>query len=242
MNPVETSEQNGSPLPRLETKGKGTAGNDLELKVENVCPYCGGELMFGSRDPCEGDYYWCRSYGCGPIQFPLYHVMPSHTAPIVKEKSPKPGKPGAEQTTIITRSPFARAGSIRIENRALRIDYESFGNSYTVHIGPQDLNLLVRDRFAPAAPVRQMRKGIDGSEIDEKIGYACRTVSGKALKISTSTSGGDMIVPWNGFLQVVNHKIKSAAISRIKKEVLESPRSPPPKPSRNIQEGLSRGF
>ena len=36
------------------------------------CPVCGGELRFGSNDPCEGSYYWCVACGDGPICFPLY--------------------------------------------------------------------------------------------------------------------------------------------------------------------------
>ena len=33
-----------------------------------------------------------------------------------------------------------------------------------------------------------------------KIGYAVRSACGKALKISTTTSGGDLLVPWSSFL------------------------------------------
>lgn len=37
-----------------------------------VCQDCGSRnLKFGSRDPCEGDYYWCDDCGNGPILFPL---------------------------------------------------------------------------------------------------------------------------------------------------------------------------
>lgn len=37
-----------------------------------VCQDCGSSnLKFGSRDPCEGDYYWCDDCGNGPILFPL---------------------------------------------------------------------------------------------------------------------------------------------------------------------------
>lgn len=99
----------GSPSPRLEAKGQGTANNSESqetIKVchatdcactarkgytcshqgpckqitgnnaEGRCPDCGSlRLKFGSRDPCEGDNYWCRDCGAGPIQFPLYHAM-----------------------------------------------------------------------------------------------------------------------------------------------------------------------
>jgi len=33
------------------------------------CPDCGGALRYGSYDPCEGYYYWCRVCGCGPILY-----------------------------------------------------------------------------------------------------------------------------------------------------------------------------
>jgi hypothetical protein len=40
----------------------------------NVCPSCGSsDLRFGSRDPCEGDYYWCGKCGAGPILYPLHY-------------------------------------------------------------------------------------------------------------------------------------------------------------------------
>lgn len=52
---------------------------DVAQENKNICPECGGPLRFGSRDPCEGDYYWCRSCGFGPIRFPLHHVMPKPT-------------------------------------------------------------------------------------------------------------------------------------------------------------------
>jgi hypothetical protein len=43
---------------------------------DGTCPECGRQLLLGSRDPCEGDYYWCPNCGAGPIRFPLYHQMP----------------------------------------------------------------------------------------------------------------------------------------------------------------------
>lgn len=125
-----------------------------------------------------------------------------------------------------------------MENQALRINYESFGTSHVAYIGMVDLQRLVRDRFAPAAPVKQVRPGLDGEEISEKIGYACRSLSGKALKISTTTSGSDLVVPWTAFLQVVNRKLARAAISRV--TIPEVP--PRPVPVSNINDGLTRGF
>ncbi len=158
------------------------------------------------------------------------------------ENSPGIGKPAAAPKIIVVGSPFVRTGSILMENQALRINYDSFGKSHTAFIEPQNLNLLVRDRFAPAAPVRQIRMGVDGAEITEKIGYATRTVSGKALKISTSTSGGDLVVSWTSFLHVVNRKVRSVTISRIRNSALEAPGAAFPFPGRSIREGLAGGF
>jgi hypothetical protein len=149
--------------------------------------------------------------------------------------------PSAQKIVVIG-SPFVRTGSIRLDNTALRIDYQSFGKEHSAIIGMIDLQRLTRDRFAPAAPVKQIRQGVDDTEVTEKIGYASRTVSGKALKISTTTSGGDMVVSWNNFLQVVNGKVRSAPISRIKKSAIEVPGPSSPAHGRNIREGLVEGF
>jgi hypothetical protein len=143
------------------------------------------------------------------------------------------------QKAVIIGSPFVRTGSIRIENQALRIDYEAFHERHSVFIGMKDLQQLARDRFAPAAPVKEIRPGADGSEVCEKIGYAARTASGKVLKINTIHSGGDLTVPWTTFLQVINGKIKSAPISRIR--IAEAPKTAPA-PARGIYAGLERGF
>lgn len=142
------------------------------------------------------------------------------------------------QKIILIGSPFVRTGSITMENQVLWIAYQSFGKSHIAHIEARDLDRLVRDRFAPPAPVKQLRRGIDGTEVSEKIGYACRTVSGKAIKIQTSTSGGDMVVSWTSFLRVVNRKIRSAAISRIRSPAPEAPKPIPITAVCTIREGL----
>lgn len=141
------------------------------------------------------------------------------------------------QKTVIIGSPFVRTGSIRMDHESLRIDYQAFGADHVAYVEMKDLQRLVRDRFAPAAPVKQIRLGIDGAEITEKIGHTARTSSGKAVKIQTISSGGDMVVPWTGFVQVVNKKIKSAALSRIR-----VPEAPQKAPERDIRAGLERGF
>jgi hypothetical protein len=146
------------------------------------------------------------------------------------------------QKAVIIGSPFVRTGMIRMENQALRIDYDAFHEQHTVFIGMKDLQQLARDRFAPAAPVKEVRMGPDGTETCDKVGYAARTASGKAVKISTTTSDGDLIVPWTTFLQVLNYKIKQAPVSRIR--IAEAPPkpAPAPAPARSIYAGLERGF
>lgn len=43
----------------------------------SICPDCGSEdLRYGSTDPCEGSFFWCKNCGCGPILFPLGHRLP----------------------------------------------------------------------------------------------------------------------------------------------------------------------
>jgi hypothetical protein len=148
--------------------------------------------------------------------------------------------PQAEKKIVAIGSSFVRTGSIQMVDRALRIDYEAFGKSHSALIGPQDLQQIIRNRFAPAAPVKEIHRDSSGTETSDKIGYACRISSGKALKISTTTSGGDLVVPWSGFLKVVDGRIRSAQLSRL--VIPEAPpRQPSPTPARDIREGLITG-
>jgi hypothetical protein len=176
----------------------------------------------------------------------LQETSERNGAPITRPASEEMGSANSVSTsaqkTVIIGSPFERIISITMQDQKLRIGYRSFGQDHLVYIGTVDLQRLVRDRFAPPAQVMQIREGIDGAEVTEKTGYACRTVSGKALKISTTTSGGDMVVPWSRFVDVVNHKIKSTAISRLRKSALEVPVTPRPVSLYNIREGLATGF
>jgi hypothetical protein len=63
--------ERGGPSPGLVARGTESAEQISKSEHINVCPDCGGSLRFGSRDPCEGDYYWCRVCGAGPILFPI---------------------------------------------------------------------------------------------------------------------------------------------------------------------------
>ncbi len=65
--------ESDSPAPALRNEGNGCAvGTDFEKQTIKECPVCQGELRFGSRDLAEGDYWWCKSCGYGPIRFPLF--------------------------------------------------------------------------------------------------------------------------------------------------------------------------
>lgn len=74
MNQV-TEKSSGSPNLRGQASGGESAGIVSEFQGISACPECGSiALEFGSRDPCEGDYWWCQNCSCGPILFPLGHV------------------------------------------------------------------------------------------------------------------------------------------------------------------------
>ncbi|MGB8219239.1 MAG: hypothetical protein WCE46_02515 [Methanoregula sp.] len=177
MNTMETSEQNGSPLPRLEAKGTGTATQVSRSDLK-----------------------------------------------------------------ISTGSPFMHCGKIEMLQQDLRISYDSFGASHEVFISSEDLGPLVRDRFAPPARVMEIRSAAGGAQERIKIGYAARSVSGKALKISTTTSGGELMAPWSSFLKVVNRKARSVPVSRIAAGAPQVQVPQRPGPSHDIREGLTGGF
>ena len=137
---------------------------------------------------------------------------------------------------ISTGSPFVHCGKIEMLQQDLRIMYDSFGVMREVFILGEDLAPLVRDRFAPPAQVKEIRTKADSAQERVKIGYAVRSASGKALKIGTTTSGGELIIPWSAFLKVVSRKMRSVPVSRIGgSEARLAPTS-------DIREGLSRGF
>ena len=65
----------GSPNQCAGNVGRESAGIVSEPQEKTVCPECGSaNLVFGSRDPCEGDWYWCEDCGNGPILFPLHYT------------------------------------------------------------------------------------------------------------------------------------------------------------------------
>lgn len=73
---------------------------------EGRCPDCGSlDLRFGSRDSFEGDYYWCRACGAGPIRFPLYHTMPRNRS-IIDADTEQAAASMRKSTAAIADTPF----------------------------------------------------------------------------------------------------------------------------------------
>jgi len=145
------------------------------------------------------------------------------------------------QKTVSAGSLWQRCGKITLENNTLKIVYESFGNDHAVYIAAGDLQRMITDRWSPPAPVQEAREQPDGAVILQKIGYACRSVSGKALKINTTTSGGDLSCPWSSFLSVVNGKAKGAPVSRLNAGEHSAP-GPRAQAAQGVREGLAGGF
>jgi len=56
---------------RQGMRGHTSAEQISKSEQINVCPECASPLQYGSRDPCEGDYYWCPACGAGPVVFPI---------------------------------------------------------------------------------------------------------------------------------------------------------------------------
>jgi hypothetical protein len=146
----------------------------------------------------------------------------------------------SEHKMVFRGSPFARCGHITLEKDNLRISYDSLGINYTVFILEKDLRAFTGDRYAPPMPIHEIQQTPDGSGTIQKVGYAHRSLSGQALVIETTTSGGDLVIPWSKLQYVVNRKRKSAPISRIRDKAIIPPR--PPAPTRDILNGLARGF
>ncbi|NMB79287.1 MAG: hypothetical protein GYA23_09375 [Methanomicrobiales archaeon] len=149
-----------------------------------------------------------------------------------------------EQKTV-SAGAFQRAGSIGMQREALRISYESFNKSHVVYIGRGDLTRFVQNPLAGPAPVYETTINPDGSELYQKIGHAHQSMSGRALMICTSTSAGELTVPWSMFMAVINGRRGSSTISRVH----DRPRQQHPvavqRPvpaSDNLRSGLEGGF
>ncbi len=144
------------------------------------------------------------------------------------------------QKTVSAGSLWQRCGKLTLENGTVKIVYESFGNDHAVYIAAGDLQRMIKDRWCAPMPVQESREQPDGAVILQKIGYACRTVSGKAIKINTTTSGGDLSCPWSSFLSVVNGRAKGAPISRL--NAGECPAGPRVPAAQGIRQGLTGGL
>jgi hypothetical protein len=145
-----------------------------------------------------------------------------------------------EHKMVFRGSPFDRCGHIIMEGDALKIIYSAFGKDHTAFICDKDLRALTGISYAPPVPIHEIQKSPDGTVTTQKIGYAHRSVSGQSLVILTTTSGGDLIIPWLNLQQVMNGKARSAQVSRIKDKAIVPPR--PAVPASDIRAGLARGF
>jgi hypothetical protein len=66
----ETTKEDGARTLSPGSIGTQCAEQFTKSEQINVCQ-CGGALRFGSRDPLEGDYWWCSLCGAGPVLFPI---------------------------------------------------------------------------------------------------------------------------------------------------------------------------
>ena len=123
------------------------------------------------------------------------------------------------QKMTFTGSPWQRCGNIVMDRDALKITYHSFDKEHVAYIAAGDLQCIARDQWAAPVPVLEPRGQPDGTATLQKIGHACRSVSGQSLKISTTTSAGDLVASWSLFLAVVNRKAKAARLSRLGKGI-----------------------
>ena len=153
------------------------------------------------------------------------------------------GKAAANSIDVRTQSPFSRAGTLSWDQMALKIVYESFGTEHTVYLSPPGIRSLTGPGHFPA-DVLELLTGPDGIEIiPQEIGRAWRSRSGRALVITTPTSDGELMIPWQRFKKVVEHRIPSATVSRF-----NGPEKPAPRPTSepqnaaSITAGLEQGF
>lgn len=138
-------------------------------------------------------------------------------------------------------SPFEPVGSLEMEQGSLRITYESFKQTRVVYIGKRDLARLLHNELEGPAPVHEVIRNPDGSEIYQKIGHAHRSISGNAFMIATTTSGGDLSAPWLAVMKVIGGRKKSCRISRVRDKMSPAQQSQTA-PARDVYAGLDRGF
>lgn len=119
------------------------------------------------------------------------------------------------QKMTFTGSPWQRCGNIVMDRDALKITYHAFGDEHVAYIEAGGLRCIAADRWSLPVPVIRRHTEPDGTVISQKIGHACRSVSGQSLKISTADSVGEIFASWSAFLSVVNRKRKAARLSRL---------------------------
>jgi len=115
---LTATKTDGSPIPAPSNEGTGTANNSESSDEIKVCPDCGGNLVYGSHDPCEGFAFWCDRCGFGPVWVdnpravlkPAGRVIDADTA---RAAAGIQGRAAAIQGTVFAdRAPFDPAGFI----------------------------------------------------------------------------------------------------------------------------------
>lgn len=82
------------------------ASNVSQSETIKVCPECGGSLVYGSHDPCEGWAFWCDRCGFGPIWFDDPRAVYKQPAPIIDAEDdlvPQSGHLTARDIEILCR-------------------------------------------------------------------------------------------------------------------------------------------
>lgn len=113
---------------------------------------------------------------------------------------------GETMKTAPSPGPFTRCGYMQMVGKwIVKVKYETEGIWHTVFI--KDLRAFIGDRYAPPIPVTD-KDGV-------KVGYAHRSLSGMALIISTSTSGGDLSCQWVMLQRVIHKDRNRVPVSRL---------------------------
>ncbi len=117
-----------------------------------------------------------------------------------------------QQSTAIPCTVTRKAESITMDGDALKISYHSFGEDHAAYIDAGGLLCIAKDRWTLPVPVYRRHEEPGGPMVRQKVGHATRSISGRFLKIQTTDSGGDLLVYWSAFLQVVRREATRAMI------------------------------
>jgi hypothetical protein len=104
--------------------------------------------------------------------------------------------------------PRTPVGTVVLEDNMISVTYDTEGVSNTVYTNARELR---GDRDTPPLPV--MARNPAGTFV--KVGYCCRSPSGRALIMNTSSSQGYLTIEWSALISVVRGERKRAMVSRL---------------------------